>query len=376
MKKMAPPWILRRYIGLEYARWLFFCIIAFVSLVVVVDLFENAGTFIKHKASTAAVFRYTVSELPQFTVYVIAPSLLIAMLVAVSGMARRNEITAILAGGIGRRSIVAPMALIALLFCAAQFSLAEYVVPDANAIHDYVLEVEINGADAAKFRNRRNHWFLADGGFLRVGVLDRRHADEAQNDLVLHDVLYLRAGVENQPPLRIEADSARWDSDANQWNLFDARRTTTDSSGLLRVVRSRTLPLALPLGPKDLVKNVPSDTDELGVAELRRVIHDRTRLGQSVVKETVDLYQRFAFPLAGFVMALLGVPFAFREHRRGGAATGILTGLVIAFSYYVVMATSLSFGKSGAVPPVLAAWLPVAIFGATGIYLASTLDML
>ncbi|HVO29331.1 MAG TPA: LptF/LptG family permease [bacterium] len=374
MKGISPPWILRRYVALEYVRWFIFCVCAFDGIAIVVDLFEKAGTFLSKHATASQVFRYTMFQLPEFVTYMIAPSLLIAMLVAISGMARRNEITAILAGGIGRRTIVAPMALIALLMSAAQFSISEYIVPEANAQKDYILDVEVNGKNA-KFSDRRNHWFFTDGGFLRVAVFDRVPRENGPDDIELHGVMYLKGGEAGRQPVRIEAQAAHWNDADKTWVLDDERRALVDSSGLLRVMHSDHGVLSLTLTPADLSGKM-AHAEEYGVAELEKIIHDREKLGQSVIKEMTDLQSRFALPLAGFVMGLLGAPFAFREHRRGGAITGIIIGIVIAFSYFLVEATSLSFGKSGAIPPLIAAWLPNVLFGGAGIYLSATLDVM
>ncbi len=375
---ISPPWIVRRYVAAEYTRWFLFCIVGFGSIIVVVDLFDKSGKFITKHASLGAVMRYTLYALPEFVSLLIPAAALLAIMIALSGMAKRNEITAILAGGIGRRSIVAPMALIALLACAAEFTLSEYVVPEANAQRNYVLDVEISGKPHAQFSDRRNHWFFVDGGFLRVGVIDRRpHAEDPAlpPEVTLHDVTWLKAGDETHPPVRVEASAAHFDATLNRWVLSEGRTAVVDSSGLLKIVPAVGNELAISLAPTDLSDKV-AKTEEWGVRDLQKIIRDRKRLGQNVIKETVDLHQRFAFPLAGFVMALLGAPFAFREHRRGGAAAGLFFGIVIGFSYFLVMATALSFGKSGSIPPVFAAWLPVVMFGGTGIYLTATLDLL
>lgn len=364
---MKALWILRRYVSAEYLRWFFFCLAGFVGIAVIVDLFEKANTFLKGHASLDLVARYTLYQLPEFITYMIAPATLMAILIALSGMTRRNEVTAILAGGVGRRTVVAPMAILALLMCVAQFSLSEYVVPEANAQKRFIVDVLIKGKSYAKFSDRRNRWFYADGGFLRVEAID-------QKDKTLHGVLLLQPAKDG-PPARIEGRAAQWNPQSKKWDLIDTRMATVGSNGMLMVTRSDAAILPVSLQPSDLADKV-SRTEEWGVRDLEKIIHDRKRLGQDTVKEQVDLEGRFAIPLAGFVMGLLGAPFAFREHRRGGAAAGLVTGIVIAFGYFIVLSIGMALGKGGALPPVAAVWLPNAIFGGTGLYLSATLDRL
>lgn len=363
-------WVLWRYICAEYLRWFFFCLLGFSGLTIVVDLVNKAGYFLRYDASLERVARYAMYQAPEFVHYVLPFSALFAMLIALAGLSKRNEITAMLAGGVGRRSIVLPMALLALLSSFAQFGLSEYVVPETNARKRQV-EVEIKVAGKKNPRapsDRKNRWFYVDGGFLNVSVVEK-----GKNGLL--GVLFLKPGDPGTAPIRVEGAAAKWNEEREEWTLLGARTTTVDSNGMLRVVREPESVLPVSIVPGDLADKVKK-SEEFSARDLRKIIKDRERLGQAVVKERVDLYSRFAMPLAGFVMALLGAPFAFREHRRGGAATGFLIGVVIAFGYVVVLAFSRALGSAGALPPEFAAWLPNFVFGGTGIYLAATLDSL
>lgn len=363
---MRATLILWRYICAEYLRWFAMCLFGFTALAVVVDLIEKSRNLLRFKASLSDVLRYTAYQLPEFLYMMLPFSALFALLIALAGMARRNEITAMLAGGVGRRAIVAPMALLALLSSAAQFALAEWVVPESNAQKRHVWDVEIRGKDIAKVRDRRHKWFYADGGFLNATVLDPGRQ-------AISGLLYIKPAGDDRPPVRIEAAAAEWIASAKEWRLLDVRETVVDSAGNLAILRSASAVLPISLSPEDLVGKARKP-EEWSAQDLREIIRDRTRIGQDVLKERVELYSRYAMPLAGFVMALLGAPFAFREHRRGGAAVGFLTGVVIAFSYVVVLWFFKALGSAGSLPAELAVWLPNAVFGITGIYLASSLD--
>ena len=365
---MKVLWILWRYLSVEYLRWFFMCVLGFTGLTVVVDLIEKSKKFLDNDASLSEVARYALFQFPEFLSYTLPFAALFAMLIALAGMSRRNEITAMLAGGVGRRAIVAPMALLALAASLGQFALTEYVVPETNARKRYVYDVEIRGKNYARHRDRRNRWFYVDGGFLNVGLID-------QGKHVLSSVLFLKPGEAGAPPLRIEGTAAHWDAKDEVWRLVDARAATVDTTGMLALDRDEEGVLPVSIRPQDLADKVRK-TEEWSAKDLRKIIRDRERLGQDVVRERVDLYSRYAMPLAGFVMALLGAPFAFREHRRGGAATGFLTGVVIAFAYFVIFAFSDALGRAGALPPGMAAWLPNMVFGGAGLYLAATLDSL
>ncbi|HSH69110.1 MAG TPA: LptF/LptG family permease, partial [Deferrisomatales bacterium] len=68
-------------------------------------------------------------------------------------------------------------------------------------------------------------------------------------------------------------------------------------------------------------------------------------------------------------MPLLAFPFGVRAGRRGGASVGIVLAILLGFSYWLVLAVGLSLGKTGVLPPVLAAWVGNIGFAVLGVVL-------
>jgi lipopolysaccharide export system permease protein len=67
-------------------------------------------------------------------------------------------------------------------------------------------------------------------------------------------------------------------------------------------------------------------------------------------------------------MILIGIPFALKTGRSGGAALSIGISVMIGFVYGVTFYVFLSFGKSGVLSPVLSCWIPTILFGLAGIF--------
>jgi lipopolysaccharide export LptBFGC system permease protein LptF len=114
------------------------------------------------------------------------------------------------------------------------------------------------------------------------------------------------------------------------------------------------------------------EPDQMSYRELQDYIGQIEKRGFETLKFKVDLNFKLTFPLASFIMALLGIPFAFSMGKRG-ALVGIGLGVVIAIVYWGAIATFRSLGYVNYLSPFLAAWGPSLIFGAVGLYLISTL---
>ena len=67
-------------------------------------------------------------------------------------------------------------------------------------------------------------------------------------------------------------------------------------------------------------------------------------------------------------MVLIGIPFALKTGRSGGVALSIGLSVMIGFSYGVIFYIFISFGRSGILPPLVAAWTPTVLFGLTGVF--------
>jgi lipopolysaccharide export system permease protein len=63
-------------------------------------------------------------------------------------------------------------------------------------------------------------------------------------------------------------------------------------------------------------------------------------------------------------MIFIGVSFSLRSERSGGIMQSVGIGIFIGFSYFYVHALSMSFGLSGRIPAILAAWGANILFSA------------
>ena len=66
-------------------------------------------------------------------------------------------------------------------------------------------------------------------------------------------------------------------------------------------------------------------------------------------------------------MPLLAGLAAFGLHRGGNLFGRILLTLALGFSYFVINNLFVALGQYGAVPAIVAGWLPFLLFGLAGI---------
>ena len=93
--------------------------------------------------------------------------------------------------------------------------------------------------------------------------------------------------------------------------------------------------------------------------------------GYDATRYLADMHAKIAYPFIGLIVAVLGISFSLRSERSGGVIRSIGAGVAIGFSYWIIHAFALSLGRSGVIPPLLAAWLANIILGATSIAMFS-----
>jgi len=107
----------------------------------------------------------------------------------------------------------------------------------------------------------------------------------------------------------------------------------------------------------------------MGFFELRQYIKKLQSDGYYATQYLVDLNGKIAISLVSILLVVIGVSFSLRSERSGGAAQSIGMGIAIGFSYWLIFAFSLSLGRSGTIPPILAAWLADILFTVAAVWM-------
>jgi len=180
-------------------------------------------------------------------------------------------------------------------------------------------------------------------------------------------VLEVPAGPDGQAAQHLQATQVPFDS-IRGWTFVD---------GYLRLLPDRSAPLTFHFDsartsgfgepPRGLLGR-PTDEDEMTDSEIDRMVANIARSGGDVRSLRVTKEQRKATALATLVIILFGAPLA-TSSQRGGTAYGIGAALLSTILYLLFFRLSEAAGQSGALSPLLSAWLPNMIFLASGLIL-------
>jgi lipopolysaccharide export system permease protein len=351
--------IIFRYVFVEFLRVFGLCMAGFLMIYVLVDLFDRLEGFLKFHATIGEVLRYLFFKVPLIVTQLVPVATLASVLIALGAMASHNELTALRASGVSTVQVAAPLFASALILSVLILAWNETVVPYSTEKSRYIDIVEIRNRPLKALLSEDGIWFHG-----RNGIYNIEHFDARTETLVGLTVYDLNAGFTLQRLVQVA--TAQWKE--GRWIISGAiERTFDEKNGVV------TRPLApadliLPERPQDF-QIIEKDPEELNFRRLQHHIRELSRKGIDTTESRVDLHLKLALPLVPLVMVLVGVPLAGRNPRRRPLATSIAIGLVVGFSYWVLLALTISLGHGGAIPPVIAAWTANGVFALLGAFL-------
>lgn len=351
--------ILDRYVSREFLKNMLLITVSFISLFLIIDFFEKIRMFLSNRASAGQMASYFLFRLPMILAQTLPAAVLLSSLITCGVLSRHSEITAMKANGISLYRVSVPIALIAAFICLAVFLLNEWVTPSANERAEHIRRVEVQKQKSLGSFKLDQIWYRG-----QKGIYNFRLFDPEKNRLQGITIHYLDR--EMNLTMRLDAEWGEWRED--RWvfhNLLIARFQTGEFPALTRIKQQEA---DLPERPSDF-RVVQKSADAMGYLELKRYIDKLRAEGYDATRYSADLHGKIAFPLVGIILAAIGISFSLRSERSGGIARGIGAGLVIGFSYWLVYAFGISLGRSGALPPLLAAWLGNILFGAASLWM-------
>ena len=381
------PSLLDRYIARSWVSSVLLVLLAFMVVFFLGEFMDLIDDIQQHKVKGRVIFHYYAFHCFQIAFTVAPVALLVGVLITLGLLARRNEITAMKAGGISVYRAAGPVLGMGLLSSLLLYGMQEWVLPSTNKTAAMDFNV-IKGRPAQSSDHFDRRWILAsDDRFYNFDYLVERDAsprgrlgepgrggDFALYGFSIYDVDAATWDLRE----RVYARRAAWNAATLTYDLERGwRRSTGARSSFQAFAIQRVRAVGDQPGgeieppPYFTREEKPSDT--MGFLELRSYIASLESRGFDVAKLRVQLWRKVAFPMVGLVMTLLAVPFSFVVARRG-ALYGVGIAIVIAIVYWAVLGTFEALGNSALLHPGLASWAPNLIFGATGLYLILTLE--
>ena len=344
--------ILARYLISEFLKrflsFLFILIILFLGI----DLLSKIWSInVQFKLITLYYFFKT----PSIIVQMIPVSALLSTLMMFSELSKHNELVSLYCSGRSLVKVATPVIMAISVICVISFYISDKVLPPANFQAEKVWMTQILGRGSEFYGSlhQKKAWFRE-----RNLVYNIASFDNATQKAYGINLYYFNDSFE--PVKHIHAKQALFNKKEGSWTLKDVKNTDFTSGRAITVMEpERTV--VLRQNPDEL-RRIEARSDYLPMESLRRYIDELKEAGLSHSKYRVELNKRYSMAFAGLVMCLIGLPFAVRQHRRGGVPLNIGIGFGLVFVYWVLFSVLLSLGVSGRLYAPISAWGANVIF--------------
>jgi lipopolysaccharide export LptBFGC system permease protein LptF len=284
----------------------------------------------------AGLCRYYAVTLP-FIITKLGPfAALLAAMWTIQKLARDHEIAAAQVAGVSLHRVVAPILVGGAILSLGLWAVRQQALPRL-AIERQGLEWLMKGKSEALIKGPLKIRDSAGGSF-SIQTYD----PAAKIARGIHYDSGDLARAFDLPAMRYDDDTRRWETVAND-------------------APPKPIPVDTDLSPRDIEIDKSGlrflASDELD--ELARRLHGRPDV--ELMRQT-----RFTYPFATIVLLLLGLPLVLHRERQSVYAAW---GLCLLLSVFYFAAENVLYGlaeREGLLSPVLAAWIPIVVFGTVG----------
>ena len=343
---------------------LFYCLLAFVMVYVVFDLFNNIADFIEAHIPFALIAKYYVILLPSVLYRIVPVAVLLAVIYSLYQLSKNNELTALRACGISLNRLMVPFILTGFVISGIVLAVNETVGPrSAYWCHQFVREQKFDPSlvhfaqIAFKKENNNRYWYI-------------NRFDTRSFDLSGVEVIQMRPDSSNELS-KTRADGGQWLD--KSWIFTNVTIQAYDDEGAPHgapeffAIREMT---EYGEKPVDFLNEV-KEPEFLSSAELLRYIRVHRNLEPRAISATrTEFHNRIAFPWASLIVVLMGIPVGTHTGRKG-VMPAVASSLFMLFGYYALMMFGLYLGKNMLAAPWIGGWLPIMAGSAVGIALVS-----
>jgi lipopolysaccharide export system permease protein len=323
-------------------------------LFTLVDMFINSGV------PFLVVFRLLIYKIPAIMVLFFPMAVLFAIMLILVRMAKDNEITILRTSGVNIFRVLIPLFIIAFTTAIFSFFINEKVVPWTNHVSDNLIQKSIERipppdiAENIFFKDAGDRYFYIKSINAKSGVM---------NTLMIYE---LTTGL----PRVICADSASWNK--KTWELHNGYIQEFNNQGLVEYTsRFESFQIHVDREVQSFY-TMQKNARQMDSKELQNQIKTLKQGGISTKDLQVELYMKYSLPAACAVFALIGISFCLWLVRSSKDWWGVILAVCISVLsvgfYFFLVAICRSLGRSGALIPLLSAWLPNLIYGILALF--------
>ncbi len=358
--------IINRYVFREMFAPFAINLVFFSFIFLMTKILYITNLIVNYHIGMAKVGRLMLYSMPDFLVFVIPMSVMMAVLLTFLRMSVDNEIIALKTGGVSLYRLLPPT----MVFCCIGWGLTAFMAMAGSpwgktSFQRLVYDVAASNVNVGLKERMFNDSF--DGVMLYAQRIDLKEnimrdvfIEDQRHEKIVTTIIAPKARIFSNPD-RLSYLLRLYDGNINQVNI---RRKVSNS------VTFETYDLRLDIKPMvDKAKErSKKDEEEMYVHELWKYLKSAPEKDTAYYKTLIELHNRFSIPLSCLALGILAVPLGIQS-RSSRKSYGLGLGLIFFLMYYLLLSMGWVLGESGTYPPAIGVWVPNFIMGGIGLFL-------
>ena len=352
----------RRYIAREIFRSTSVVLIALLGLFTFFTLVDELDT-VGEKFPLTALFYLQILSMPTRLYDLLPIGLLIGAILALAGLAQRNELVIFRVSGVSGMGLIRMLWTIAIPIIAGALLLSEFLTPYAetkSSEANLLLRGKVEGGMLAT-----GYWFKepTPTGGMRVINIGKLQASgnvanlrmyEYSDGVTLVSMSQADAGRFIDGKLVMKNVTENKISLAAKHALADANVT---DGPLMMVQKLPERTIETTLTAERLVARILTP-ERMSMIALRDYIDYLNKNQLQSDRQVVAVWRKLAYPFTLIVMLTIAAPISFMQTRRGGVGAKVFIGILMGTGFFMINQLALNVGLLYKWPPVVTALLP------------------
>lgn len=353
---------IRRYLAKEIYRSSSVVLVALLGLFTFFALIEELDKVGSH-FTLLNLFYMQALAVPTYLYDLLPIGVLIGSVLALAGLAQRNELVILRVSGVSGFKLLGMLWLVTVPWVLGAFVLSEVITPAAELKANDVSLRLLGRAEGGRMAS--GYWFKeADGqGGTRIINISQLSADGSVSEITLYE---FREGQE----LASMSQAGIGRFSGGSLHLQDVTQTFIDETSVEAladalppaepVTRIEQLPervLDTSLTPERLIARVLTP-ERMSILDLVDYIGYLADNNLQTERQVVALWRKIAYPFTLFVMMTIAAPIAFMQTRKGGVGSKVFIGILLGVGFFMANQLALNVGMLSRWAPWVTALVP------------------
>ena len=352
----------RRYLAREIYRSTSVVLIALLGLFTFFTLVDELDT-VGDKFPLSALFYLQLLSVPTRLYDLLPIGVLIGAILALSGLAQRNELVILRVSGVSGFGLLKMLWTVSLPIIFGALILSEFLTPMAE-----IKSSETNLLMRGKVEGGRlvsGYWFkeptpnggtriINVGNLLSSGNVANLRVYEFPDGRMLSLVAQSEAGRFVDGKLVMQKVTENHIAPSLEQTLTDAQVSKTPS---VTITQSAERSFDTSLTAERLIARILTP-ERMSFFALKDYIEYLNRNQLQADRQIVAMWRKLAYPFTLLVMLTIAAPISFMQTRRGGVGAKVFLGILLGTGFFMINQLALNVSLLYNWSPVVTALLP------------------